>query len=27
MIVQFAAAPDLEMLFGAKQNPRYTLQM
>jgi len=27
MNVQFTAAPYLEMFFGAKQNPRYTLEM
>jgi len=27
MNVQFTAAPYLEMFFGAKQNPRYMLEM
>jgi len=27
MNVQFIAAPYLEMFFGAKQNPCYTLEM
>jgi len=27
MNVQFTAAPNLEMFFGAKQNPCYTLEI